>query len=63
MPDTLRKNTALFLQTDIKGIDMRHEIFDRDVRGEMVSPNDPGYELLITDILDTMKTATEMNTG
>lgn len=42
---------------------MRHEIFDRDVRGEMVSPNDPGYELLITDILDTMKTATEMNTG
>lgn len=49
MPDTLRKNTALFLQTDIKGIDMRHEIFDRDVRGEMVSPNDPGYELLITD--------------
>ncbi len=42
---------------------MRHEIFDRDVRGEMVSPNDPGYELLITDIFDTMKTATEMNTG
>lgn len=42
---------------------MRHEIFDRDVRGEMVSPNDPGYALLITDIFDTMKTATEMNTG
>lgn len=42
---------------------MRHEIFDRDVRGEMVSPNDPGYELLIADIFDTMKTATEMNTG
>lgn len=42
---------------------MRHEIFDRDVRGEMVSPNDPGYELLITDIFDTMKIATEMNTG
>lgn len=42
---------------------MRHEIFDRDVRGEMVSPNDPGYDLLITDIFDTMKTATEMNTG
>jgi hypothetical protein len=42
---------------------MRHEIFNRDVRGEMVSPNDPGYELLITDIFDTMKTATEMNTG
>lgn len=42
---------------------MKHEIFDRDVRGEMVSPNDPGYDLLITDIFDTMKTATEMNTG
>lgn len=42
---------------------MRHEIFDRDMRGEMVSPNDPGYDLLITDIFDTMKTATEMNTG
>lgn len=42
---------------------MRHEIFDRDVRGEMVSPNDQGYDLLIADIFDTMKTATEMNTG
>lgn len=42
---------------------MKHEIFDRDVRGEMVSPNDPGYDLLITDIFDTMKIATEMNTG
>ena len=42
---------------------MRHEIFDRDLRGEMVSPNDPGYDLLISDIFDTMKTATEMNTG
>lgn len=42
---------------------MKHEIFDRDVRGEMVSPNDPGYDLLITAIFDTMKTATEMNTG
>lgn len=42
---------------------IRHEIFDRDVRCEMVSPNDPGYDLLITDIFDTMKTATEMNTG
>lgn len=42
---------------------MRHEIFDRDVRGETVSPNDSGYDLLISDIFDTMKTATEMNTG
>lgn len=29
----------------------------------MVSPNEPGYDELITDIFDTMKTATEMNTG
>lgn len=42
---------------------MRHEIFDKDVCGEMVSPNDPGYDLLIADIFDTMKTSTEMNTG
>lgn len=42
---------------------MRHEIFDRDVRGETVSPNDSGYDLLISDIFDTMNTATEMNTG
>lgn len=37
---------------------IRHEIFDRDVRGEMVSPDDQGYDLLITDIFDTMKPAT-----
>lgn len=29
----------------------------------MVSPNVSGYDLLIADIFDTMKTATEMNTG
>lgn len=54
------------MTTDYKrktNMTMRHEIFDRDVRGEMVSPNDPGYDLLISDIFDTMKTATEMNTG
>lgn len=38
-------------------------IFERDLNGEMVSPNDQGYDELITDIFDTMKTATEMNTG
>ena len=38
-------------------------IFERGRTGEMVSPNDPGYEDLIADIFDTMKTATEMNTG
>ena len=38
-------------------------IFERDLSGEMVSPNDPGYDELINDIFATMKKATEMNTG
>ena len=40
-----------------------NDIFERDLKGEMVSPTDPGYDELITDIFDTMKIATEMNTG
>lgn len=40
-----------------------NEIFERDLNGEMVSPNDQGYDELIADIFDTMKTATEMNIG
>lgn len=40
-----------------------NDIFERDLRGEMVSPNDAGYEELIADIFATMQTATEMNTG
>lgn len=40
-----------------------NDIFARDLNGEMVSPNDAGYEELIADIFATMKTATEMNTG
>ena len=40
-----------------------NDIFERDLRGEMVSPNDAGYEELIADIFATMRTATEMNTG
>lgn len=39
------------------------DIFARDLRGEMVSPRDAGYEKLIADIFATMRTATEMNTG
>lgn len=39
------------------------DIFEKDLSGEMVSPNEPGYDALIADIFDTMKTATEMNTG
>ena len=42
---------------------MNKTIFERDLSGEMVSPNDPGYDELITDIFATMKIATEMNTG
>ena len=38
-------------------------IFEKDLSGEMVSPNEPGYEALINDIFATIKTATEMNTG
>lgn len=40
-----------------------NDIFEKDLRGEMVSPRDAGYEELITDIFATMRTATEMNTG
>lgn len=39
------------------------DIFERDLAGEMVSPNDAGYDELITDIFATMRKATEMNTG
>lgn len=54
-----------------QGFPTRHEsrkaaaddIFARDLNGEMVSPNDAGYEELIADIFATMKTAAEMNTG
>lgn len=40
-----------------------HTIFERDLNGEMVSPSDPGYDELINAIWDTMKMATELNTG
>lgn len=36
------------------------DIFEKDISGEMVSPNEPGYEALIADIFDTMKTTTEL---
>lgn len=39
------------------------DIFEKDLSGKMVSPNEPGYEALIADIFATIKTATEMNTG
>ncbi|MCM1170085.1 MAG: sugar O-acetyltransferase [Bacteroides sp.] len=39
------------------------DIFKKDLGGEMVSPHDPGYDVLIADIFATMKIAAEMNTG
>ena len=43
--------------------DFMYEIFSSDVNGEIVSPDDEGYEMLIDDIFETIKIATEMNTG
>lgn len=39
------------------------DIFEKYLSGEMVSPNEPGYDALIADIFDTMRTATELDTG
>lgn len=38
-----------------------NNIFSKDLRGEMVSPNDNGYEELIDDIFRTMETAQELS--
>lgn len=38
-----------------------NDIFAKDLSGELVSPNEPGYELLIEDIFETMETADELN--
>lgn len=35
-------------------------IFEKDLSGEMVSPNEPGYDALIDDIFRTMETAQEL---
>ena len=37
-------------------------IFERDRNGEMISPEEPGYELLIDDIFSCMETAQELST-
>ena len=36
------------------------DIFEKDRSGEMVSPNEPGYEMLIDEIFHTMETAQEL---
>ncbi|WP_288146666.1 DapH/DapD/GlmU-related protein [Xylanibacter rodentium] len=38
------------------------DIFEKDLSGEMVSPDEPGYEALINEIFDTMETAQELAT-
>lgn len=40
-----------------------NDIFQKDLSGEMVSPNEPGYDKLINTIWDTMKLAAELNIG
>ena len=37
-------------------------IFERDSNGEVISPNEPGYELLIDDIISRMEIAHELST-
>lgn len=39
------------------------DIFQKDLSGEMVSPEESGYDKLINAIWDTMKLANELNTG
>lgn len=39
-----------------------NDIYAKDLSGELVSPAEPGYELLIDDIFSTMETAQELAT-
>lgn len=39
-----------------------NDIFTKDLSGDMVSPSEPGYELLIDDIFRTMEKAQELST-
>lgn len=39
------------------------DIFEKDRSGEIVSPNDPGYDKLMNSIWDTIKLAGELNEG
>ena len=39
-----------------------NDIFSKDLNGEMVSPDEPGYDALIDDIFRTMETAQELTT-
>ena len=37
------------------------DIFAKDLSGEMVSPEEPGYDAMIDEIFGTMETARELN--
>lgn len=39
-----------------------NDIFAKDLSGKMVSPNDPGYDVLIDDIFSCMETSQKLNT-
>lgn len=39
---------------------MPNDIFSKDLSGEMVSPDEPGYDALIDDVFRTMETAQEL---
>lgn len=39
-----------------------NDIFAKDLSGEMVSPDEPGYDALINDIFSCMETSQELNT-
>lgn len=39
-----------------------NDIFAKDLRGELVSPDEPGYDVLIDDIFRTMETAQKLAT-
>ena len=43
--------------------DDMEDIFEKDLSGAMVSPDEPGYERLIGRIFDTMRLAYELNEG
>lgn len=36
-------------------------IFERELKGEMISPNDPGYEEILSIIIETMTLCRELN--
>lgn len=42
---------------------MEEDIFEKDLSGAMVSPDEPGYDKLISAIFESMKLAYELNDG